>query len=291
MSDFITISEAALAALAAGEMVCLCTVVRARGSVPRHAGARMLVWADGRILGTVGGATLEQEVIAAAKQVLRDGRSQLVNYVFSTHKDDPDSVGLCGGAVDVHIELLQPDPVLLIIGAGHVAMPLAQMGAAIGMKVWIVDDRAEYVTPERFPTAERLEVVAYDAETETLADLPLLMGSNTYIVVATWGWDEPVLAQILRHPVPYAALVASETKARVIRGRLIEQGLTPEQAAFFRAPAGLDLGAETPAEIALSILSEILAVRQHGSAQAMFEMAGEEKRPFAASKKISRANN
>ncbi|MFQ5433346.1 MAG: XdhC family protein [Anaerolineae bacterium] len=275
MSDFITISEAALAALAAGETFCLCTVVRARGSVPRHDGARMLVWGDGRILGTIGGATLELEVIAAAKQVLGDGRSQLVNYVFSTHKDDSKSVGLCGGAVDVHIELLKPEPVLLIIGAGHVALPLAQMGAAIGMKVWVVDDRAAFVTPERFPDAERLEVVAYDAETETLAELPVLLTPNTYVVTATWGWDEPVLAQLLRHPVAYLALVASKTKARVIRERLVERGLTPEQAASFRAPAGLDLGAETPAEVALSILSEILAVRRHGSGQALFEMEGE----------------
>lgn len=281
MSDFITISEAALAALAAGETVCLCTVVRARGSVPRHDGARMLVWPDGRIQGTVGGATLEQEVIAAAREVLVNGRSQLANYVFSTHKDDLNSVGLCGGAVDVHIELLKPDPILLIIGAGHVAMPLAQMGAAIGMKVWVVDDRAQFATPARFPDAERLEVVTYDEETETLSDFPLPLTPNTYAVAATWGWDEPVLAQILPHPVAYVALVASKTKARVIRDRLVERGLTPEQAAFFRAPAGLDLGAETPAEIALSILSEILTVRRHASGQALF-MLKQETQPTAS---------
>ncbi|MCP5098044.1 MAG: hypothetical protein GY943_21050 [Chloroflexi bacterium] len=286
MSEFIAISEAAMAALAAGETVCLCTVVRARGSVPRHDGARMLVWEDGRIQGTVGGATLELEVIAAAKQVLRDGRSQLINYVFSTHKDDLKSVGLCGGAVDVHIELLKPVPVLLIIGAGHVAIPLAQMGAAIGMKVWVVDDRAEFATLERFPDADRLDVVAYDAETETLEALPIPLTPNTFVVAATWGWDEPVLAQILRHPVAYVALVASKTKARVIRERLVERGLSPEQSSFFRAPAGLDLGAETPAEIALSILSEILAVRRHASGQALFEM-GRGKRPSIQPQKLS----
>jgi xanthine dehydrogenase accessory factor len=270
MSDFITISEAALAALAAGETLCLCTVVRVRGSAPRHAGARMLVWGDGRTLGTVGGATLELAVIAEAKQVLVDGRSRLANYVFSTHKDDANSVGLCGGSVDVHIEYLQPKPVLLIIGAGHIAIHLAQMGAALGMRVWIVDDRDEFVTPERFPDAERLELVAYDAATETLADLPVPLTPNTYAIAATWGWDEPALAQILRQPVAYAGLVASKTKARVIREGLVARELTTEQVALLRAPAGLDLGAETPAEIALAILSEILAVRQDAPGQTSF---------------------
>jgi xanthine dehydrogenase accessory factor len=264
MSDFVTVSQAALAALAAGERVALCTVVRARGSVPRQDGARMLVWPDGRLLGTIGGATLEERAIGEAQQALADGRSRLVNYVFST-RPDQDSVGLCGGTVDVHIEVLEPEPALLIIGAGHVAMPLAGMGAAIGMRVTVVDDRPEFVTPERFPHAERLETAAYDAEMEELAPLPVPVGANSYVVVATWGWDEPALAQLLRGSAAYVALVASKTKARVIRERLLKRGLSSDEVNAFRAPAGLDLGAETPAEIALAILGEILAFRRQAA--------------------------
>ncbi len=282
MSDFITISQAALAALAQGERLALCTVVRARGSVPRHDGARMLVWPDGRILGTIGGATLEQRAIEAAVQALEAGRSQLVNYVFSTHKDDADSVGLCGGAVDVHIEVLAPDPVLLIVGAGHVAQPLARMGAAIGMTVWVIDDRSEFATAERFPDAARLEVVTYDPETEVLAPLPVTPTPQTYVVLATWGWDEPALAQLLTRPAAYIGLVASRTKARVIREMLAARGLDEATIGRLRAPAGLDLGAETPAEIALAILSEILAFRHGATGRALADQKTSQRRAPAA---------
>lgn len=267
MANFITLSQAAIQALEAGETIALCTVVRVRGSAPRHAGARMLVWPDGRIQGTIGGATLEQKTIKAAGQAIADRDSQLINYIFSTHKNDTESVGLCGGSVDVYIDILEPDPILLIFGAGHIAMPLAQIGAAIGMRIWVVDDRAEYATPERFPDAERLEVINYDAETETLETFPFTITPNTYVVLATWGWDEPALAQILPQPAAYVSLVASKTKAHVIREHLIARGLPQETGDRFRSPAGLDLGAEAPTEIAISILSEILAIRRHTSGQ------------------------
>ncbi len=273
MSDFERIYRTATESLERGQAVALATVVRVRGSAPRHDGARMLIWADGRIQGTVGGATLEQRVIADARRALGQRQSRLERYVFNTH-DDPESVGLCGGSVEVHIEVLEPETTLVLIGAGHIARPLAQMAALIGMRVGVVDDRAEFADRARFPKGAEVAQVAYDAESEGLAPLPVALTPSSYVVVATWGWDEPALAQILAADPPpaYVGLVASPTKARVLRDRLVKRGLSAEAVGRIRAPVGLDLGAETPEEIALSILAEILTVRRQASGAPLQEL-------------------
>ncbi len=273
MSEFEDVMRAALRALAEGQPVALATVVRDRGSTPRHSGARMVIWPDGRAVGTVGGGTLEQRVIEDARAVLADGRTRLSNYVFSTREEDKDtSVGLCGGSVDVTIEKLEPEPTLLIIGAGHIAQPLAAMATAIDMRVIVVDDRADYAARDRFPTAAQVHIVQYDEKTETLSQLPVTITPATHVVVATWGWDLPALAQVLTARPAYVGLVSSKTKWRTIAERLKAQGVSPEALAGVHAPIGLDLGAETPPEIALAILAEILGVRRHATNRALAEV-------------------
>ncbi len=233
----------------------------------------MVIWPDGHAVGTVGGATLEQRVIEDARSVLADGRPRLSNYVFSTREEDKESsVGLCGGSVDVYIEKLEPEPALLIIGAGHIALPLAAMAAAIDMRVIIVDDRADYATPDRFPAAAQIHIVQYDEKTETLSHLPVTITPATHVVVATWGWDLPALAQVLTASPAYVGLVSSKTKWRTIAERLKAQGISAEALAGVHAPIGLDLGAETPPEIALAILAEILSVRRHATNRALAEI-------------------
>ena len=266
MDEFETVTKAALQALERGEMVALATVVQVRGSAPRHAGARMLVWPDGHIIGTVGGATLEERVIQHAQEALQANSSRLEKYLFST-ENNPESVGLCGGEVLVSIETLQPAPTLLIIGAGHVALALSQIAQSLEMRLVVVDDRAEFLTAERFPQAAQRIHVPYDRGTERLEPIPVHLTPSTYVVVASWGWDEPALAQILSaSQVPaYIGLIASKTKWRVIRERLLAQGIPAKNLERVRAPAGLDLGAETPGEIALSILAEMLAVRENAT--------------------------
>ena len=267
VSEFEQVSRAALAALERGETIAQATVVQVRGSAPRHAGARMLVWSDGRITGTIGGATLEERVIQHAQEALQVHRGRLEKYVFSTG-DDPDSVGLCGGEVLVHIEVLEADPTLVIIGAGHVALALAQVATLAGMRLIVVDDRAEFLTPDRFPQADRLIHVQYGRETEQLEPLDLQFTPASYVVVATWGWNEPVLAQILQAdpPLAYVSLISSKTKWRVIRQRLADRGIDTARLDRVRAPAGLDLGAETPGEIAIALIAEMLAVRRKADA-------------------------
>ena len=267
MSEFSEVMRAALQAVERGERVALATVVRVRGSAPRHEGARMLVWPDGRIFGTVGGASLEHKVIGHAHEALETRHGRLESYPLTTG-GEPDSLGLCGGVVEVHIEILESPATLVIVGAGHVARPLARMAHELGMRLVVIDDRPEYASPQAFPEADTVALVGYDQATESLDPMPLdSVGADAYVVVATWGWDEPALAQILRlePPPAYVGLVASPTKHRVIRERLAARGLSEAALDRLRSPSGLDLGAETPAEIALSILAEVLMVRRRAS--------------------------
>jgi xanthine dehydrogenase accessory factor len=236
--------------------------VQARGSTPRHDGARMLVWPDGHILGTVGGGTLEEQVILHAQEALQSSRSRLEKYLLSTG-GEPESLGLCGGEVLIHIEVLEPMGTLVVFGAGHVTLALAQMAALVDMRLVVVDDRPEYLTPERYPQAQRIHV-PYERATETLAPVPFQFPLNAYVVVATWGWDEPALAQALaaEPPPAYVGLISSRTKWRVIREMLAKRGIPEQRLDLVHAPCGLDLGAETPGEIALAIMAEILAARR-----------------------------
>ncbi len=270
MTEFEMIMKAALQALERGETVALASVIQVHGSAPRHAGAHMLIWPDGQIVGTVGGATLEERVIQHALEALNAHQGRLEKYLFSTDSDT-DSVGLCGGEVLVSIEIMEPSPTLVLIGAGHIALALSKMASPIGMRLVVVDDRSEFLTPERFPQEAQLIHVSYDRDTGCLEPIPLNWTPATYALVATWGWDEPALAQILSSAlVPaYLGLVASKTKWRVIRERLLARGIAADRLDQVRAPAGLDLGAETPGEISLAILAEMLAVRTKASASPM----------------------
>lgn len=275
MGEFEKIMRAAIDALSSGETFALTTVVRVRGSAPRHSGAKMLVWKDGRTKGTIGGATLEQKVVADAMDALQDGKSRYETYLFSTRPEDKQkSVGLCGGEVDVYIDIIRPDPTLMIIGAGHIAIPLARMGALLDMRIVIVDDRPDYANQERFPEAAEICIVRYDEQTEALSPIEASIDPSTYVVVATWGYDQPALAQVLKKDPAYVALVASPVKARTIFAGLRNEGIPDEKLAQVRTPAGLDLGAETPAEIALAILAEILAFSRSRTGRPLGEIKG-----------------
>lgn len=274
MSEFVDVAGAAARALAQGESICLATVVRVRGSAPRHNGARMLVWPDGRIHGTIGGGTLEWRVVEDAQAALSAGRPALKNYVFDT-RGGPDSVGLCGGSVDVHLDVLRPDPTLLIVGAGHVAQPLAQLAALLDWRVVVVDDREEWANAQRFPNAAEIHLVAYEPQTEHLAPIPVTFTPATYVVITTWGYDLPALEQALAQPGAYIGLVSSPTKARELFRRLLAKGIAADALRRVQTPVGLDLGAESPAEVALSIMAELLATQRGRSGQSLREVRGE----------------
>jgi xanthine dehydrogenase accessory factor len=234
----------------------LCTIIRTRGSTPRHAASKMLVYPDGHILGTVGGGGLEQQVITASLEALRVGQSRLLEF----NMVDPSrgDVGVCGGTVEVFVEPILPKPLLVVIGAGHVGKAVAHLAEWLGFRVAVNDDRAEFCTPEAVPDADEFYPCA-------MADLPnqLAITPWTYLVLTTRGvdMDVPGLPALLDTPAAYLGVIGSRRRWAEARKQLLDTGMAEEKLARVHTPIGLDIHAETPEEIAVSILGEIIALR------------------------------
>ncbi|MBN1640951.1 MAG: XdhC family protein [Anaerolineae bacterium] len=248
-------------AVSQGVPVALATVIRVTGSTPREIGAKMVVYQDGRSAGTIGGGKMEASVIEAAVAAIAAGRSQIVRYELQDlEAGDP---GMCGGTVEVYVDVTIPAPTLLLVGAGHVAMPTAEIAQACGFRVVVIDDRADMASEARFPgAAERL---VGDIE-QTLRSLTL--SPSTYVVIVTRGHalDEEALHAVIDAPTAYVGMIGSRRKIGVIYDHLRAAGVPEEQIARVHAPIGIDIGSETPAEIAVSIVAELIAVRR-GAAQ------------------------
>ncbi len=242
-------------ALRHGECLALATLVQVEGSTPRSTGAQMAVWANGRTLGTIGGGGLEANVIRDSLATLDDGRPALKEY--SLEGGQPGALGVCGGRALVFIQPLLPPETVLIFGAGHVAHFLAPAAAAAGFAVQVVDDRPELLTPERFPGV-RTKVISF---ADVRSSLRLDERTHAVIVTRSHAHDAEVLEQLIDQPLAYLGVMGSRTKVQLMFQRLREAGYTEEQLARVHAPIGLDIGAETPAEIAVSIVAEILQHR------------------------------
>ena len=233
------------------------TVVRSQGSTPQRAGAKMLVFADGRTVGTIGGGCYENEAIGKARLALTDGKASLLH--FELNDDFAQENGLiCGGRMDVHVDPLMPDPRLYIIGAGHVGYHLARIAGEAGFRLHVIDDREKFANAERFPGAE----IVVDSIPDWLhrAELP----SAAFVVVLTRGHqhDLDALRALAARDLRYLGLIGSRAKVARIYSALLQEGLPPECLARVHAPVGFEIGAITPAEIAVSILAELIAVRR-----------------------------
>jgi xanthine dehydrogenase accessory factor len=250
--------EAALRAEAAGEPVALVTVVSTKGSTPQKAGAKMLVHADGRLVGTIGGGCLEAEMTRRARQAIEDRRVQVASYDLTPEEAGDDGL-VCGGKMEVLIEPVEGTPVLCLFGAGHVAQPLARMAKACGFRVEVVDDRVKFANPQRFPEAD---LVVVDSFAEGAAKMTL--GPNTYAIVVTRGHkgDAEALESVLGRDLRFVGLLGSKAKVVHIFAALAERGVSREALGRVHAPLGLEIGAQTPDEIAVSILAEMIAVRR-----------------------------
>jgi xanthine dehydrogenase accessory factor len=246
-------------ALERGETAALVTIVSARGSTPQRVGAKMLVFADGRTIGTIGGGCYESDAFGKARNAITARKPQLVHYELSD--DFAQETGLiCGGQMDVYIEPIEPSPELYIIGGGHVGYHLARLAHEVGFRVHVVDDREKFANRERFPTAE--EVVADDIPTWlAAATLP----PHAYAVIVTRGHtnDLEALRALAPRELRYLGLIGSRAKVARVYDALTADGVPAEQLTRIHAPIGLDIGAVTPQEIAVSILAELIAVK-HG---------------------------
>lgn len=248
---------AARDALGRGEVVALVTIVRSQGSTPQRVGAKMLVYADGRTVGTIGGGCYEHDALGKAREAIASGKPALVSYELAD--DLAAETGLiCGGRMDVFIEPLEPSPRLYIVGAGHVGWHLARAARESGFRLTVIDDREKFAKPDRFPDAE----IVVDAIPDWLhrADIPL----SAYVVIVTRGhrYDLEALRALAARDLKYLGLIGSRAKVTRIFDALMAEGLPAECLRRVHAPIGLDIGAVTPAEIAVSILAELIAVRR-----------------------------
>ena len=252
MPDAEQVLEAALAAMRSGAPAALVTVTGTQGPAPRSAGAKLLVYADGRTLGSVGGGATEAQAIAAARQAISDGQPRELTC--------PSDAEACCAGVRLFIEPLTASPTLLVIGAGHVAQATAELGAFLGFRVVVADERPELLTAQRFPRAELLA----GAPAERLRDFAIT--SHTYVVLLTphQAGDESLLALLAEQPCAYIGLIGSQRRTQATFERARALGVPVELLARIHTPVGLEIGAETPREIAVSIMAEIIAVQHRG---------------------------
>jgi xanthine dehydrogenase accessory factor len=259
-----SIYEAILEAERTGQPAALATVIRARGSVPRHETSKMLVFADGRIAGTVGGGELENRTIEEAKKVAHEGQARIISHSLV----DPSrgDAGVCGGEVEVFIEPIMPPATLLIVGAGHVGRALAHLARWMGYRVVVTDDRADLCTHDFIPDADEFVV---GPMTEALNKLR--MDHRTYVACVTRGYlfDVDALPILLNTPAPYIGVIGSRRRWTMALKDLHAKGTSDESLARVHAPIGLEIQAETPEEIAVSIMAEIVMLRRGGTGQPM----------------------
>jgi xanthine dehydrogenase accessory factor len=251
---------AALAeALQRGEEVALVTITSSTGSTPQRVGAKMLVYADGRTVGTIGGGCYENDAFWKAREAIKARKPANVKYELTD--DFAEESGLsCGGQMEVFIEPVEPAPDVYVFGAGHVGSYLARMAYEVGFHVHVIDDREKFANSERFPAGVHVVV----------DDIPTWLENNTlpptsYAVIVTRGHrhDLDALRALAPRGLRYLGLIGSRAKVKRVYDALLEEGMTAEQLKAVHAPIGLDIGAITPQEIAVSILAELIAVK-HG---------------------------
>lgn len=241
-----------------GQKSALATIVEVNGSIPSFESAKMLVREDGTIVGTVGGGCVEAEVWNAAREVMESERPRHLNFTLG-HDANYDTGLICGGQLNVFVEPVVPPPTAFIFGGGHVSKGISQVARLAGFDTAIIDDRESFANRERFPDATEVHSGEYE---ETFPKLNI--NSSSYIVIVTRGHrdDMRVLRWAVSTPARYISMIGSKRKTISVIHALEKEGI--DRAAFERiyAPMGLEIGAITPEEIAVSVVAEMVAVRR-----------------------------
>jgi xanthine dehydrogenase accessory factor len=243
-----------------GERVAIATVVKTAGAAPCGVGSKMLVRADGATSGSFAGPKTDGKVTQEALQAIRDGHSYLTHIHLDA--DQGEAVGSCGATLEVFFEVLRPEPRLIIAGAGYVAQALARLASALDFRIVVVDDRRDLADPIVFDDKVQL----------TFGDIPqtiheLEPDESSWIVIVTRGHhlDKDALKAALETNATYIGMIGSPSKVKRIYKDLLKEGITHQRLEQVHAPIGLDLGAETPDEIALSIAAEMVMIRKRAS--------------------------
>jgi len=244
-----------------GQKCALATIVEVRGSIPSFETAKLLVREDGSMLGTVGGGCVEAEVWNAARQVIETGQPK--RLTFNLGQDAAYDNGLiCGGQLDVFVEPVLPQPRAFVFGAGHISKSLCNILSLAGFGVSVIDDREAFANRERFPDADEVLAGEYEEVYPTLA-----VNESSYVVIVTRGHrdDMRVLRWAAGTPARYVAMIGSKRKVISVIKELEKEGVPRETLERIHAPMGLDIGAVTPEEIAISVAAEMIAFRRNAA--------------------------
>lgn len=246
------------------------TILESKGSTPRHQ-ARMIVTEDGQNLGTIGGGPAEYAIIADAVKAMKEGRSQEISYTLN--KETIGGLNMqCGGQMRIYVDVIPAKRRMYLIGGGHVNLEVAWMASRMGYAIAIVDDRPAYATEDRFPMAA--EIYVEQTMKEALERIEIARGD--VVIVATKDDDYTPLVHILQRAEPaYLGMIGSARKVHKVFEQARKAGVDRAKLRAVHAPIGLDIGSETPTEIALSILSEVTAVLNGGSGKPLREFQDE----------------
>jgi len=245
-----------------GRGAVLCTLVEKTGSGPRDVGAKMLVDPSGETVGTIGGGGMERKLVAEALDALRGGPGRTLTFALGVEaREGAVAVNSkCGGEVKILLDVIKPELRLIVIGSGHIAKPLAELAHKAGFEVIVVDD-AESATRARFPTAKEIHSGPFEEE---LSQVEVRPSDFVAVVHGETGYELAALKSVLRRRPTYVGLLGSRNKAAEHKRQLLDEGFSREEVEAIRAPIGLDIGAETPEEIAVSIVAELIRARHCG---------------------------
>ncbi len=236
-----------------GTSGALCTIIKTKGSTPRKEGSKMLVFENGSIVGTVGGGEVEARIIQEALKSIESGESSIISYdLVDPDQGDP---GICGGSLEIFVDPIEKPDELVVVGGGHVGKAVVFLAKWLGFRVILNDDRKDFCSPDLVPGAD--EYIHCP-----LAELPgkYQIPDDAAVVLATRNQKVDIngLPELLTIPTAYIGVISSKRRWQLTEEQLIESGVKKENLKKIHAPIGLKIGAETPEEIALSILAEII---------------------------------
>jgi xanthine dehydrogenase accessory factor len=241
-----------------GQKCALATIVDVRGSIPSYESAKLLVREDGSMAGTIGGGCVEAEVWNAAREVIETEKPR--HLTFNLGQDAAYDNGLiCGGQLDVFVEPVLPIPHAFIFGGGHISKSLSQVATLAGFATVIVDNREAFANRERFPEAAEVHAQEYEEIFPKLA-----INESSYVIIVTRGHrdDMRVLKLAMSTQARYISMIGSKRKVINVIRELEREGIPRQAFERIHAPMGLDIGAISPEEIAISVAAEMIAVRR-----------------------------
>ncbi len=246
-------------ALDEGSSVAAVTVVRTAQSVPRHIGAKMLVYPDGTTSGTVGGGEMEARAITEALAALDDGQPRLITYsLVDPTSGDP---GICGGEADLYVEPHLVSPSLVIVGGGHVGRAIAELAEWSGIRSVVWDDRPEVSQA----AADAGATVIGGTIEEAIESVGVTRHTSIVVVTRNTEIDIAVLPAVLASSADYVGVMGSRRRWAAVTKALADAGIDPDRVAAIHTPIGVDIGAESPAEIAISVIAEIVDAHRASS--------------------------